>query len=758
MPSPLALSAALVCAAAVQDPARLTLLSESVPLRGPARRVFVAPDGAHVATLGTDGGWCVQALAAASPAANVARTWRSDVEAREGDPVGFSRDGRFVAWVAEGGAAQRRGARGAAALDLASGEEVTLRALAEAALRGTSFRLDAAGDTDARLVATTSWRRGTSPGAALGVGRVGPTATEVDRLTAPVTSDVGWWTSGDAASLAVAETSGTSDRGRRIRRADVIVVSLVDGREVTRGALEDEVSEADPWFPDGLAVDVVGQLVARVSAGRVHLARLDAPGTARAVFGGDVTVIAADGEGGWLVGTRHGAVESWRSEARDDAPVLRERVELGIGAVEWLGREAGALAARGARGRAVRVGAEAPRRVSAAAEAVAAGPYGVLRDGEGALTVVRAGGRTLRLDSDRPEYDDADERCVRVALAGDSLAWLVDGAPRVLDLSREDAEPRELPSLHAGRIEDLAWRGDGLALRGPLGWEALGGVSPEDPSPRSLRESDDDGDTLRAFSPDRALVAAAWEGQGHTTLSFGPVEPGAARSFTLELDGAPSVRELAVAPGGRFVGAAVGGFVLGAASEGALYFDAAGRLVGNDPAGPTRGGGSRHTGSFGFSSDGRYAVAARFDRRVTVRDLEASAVALRYEVPHEAYSHFAEVAAAPDGPWYVLSYPERRLLYVGAFPGAHGDGGLLAGGRIAAVARGVGGWSDGRFDFLPGDRLVTLEAEGVTVRRLPGLEVAARLDVPAGFVRVSPDGRRLALADGAVLRVVDVGR
>jgi hypothetical protein len=216
------------------------------------------------------------------------------------------------------------------------------------------------------------------------------------------------------------------------------------------------------------------------------------------------------------------------------------------------------------------------------------------------------------------------------------------------------------------------------------------------------------------------------------------------------------VRELAVGPGGRFIGAAIGGFVLGASSEGALYFDASGRLVGNDPAGPTPGGGANRVGTFDFSSDGRYAVAAKFDRRVTVRDLEAGAVVQRYEVPREAYSHFAEVLAAPDGPWYVLSYRERALLFVAAFPGPTREGGLLPGGRIEVAARGVGGWSDGRFDFLPGDRLVTLEAGGVTVRHLPGLEVAGRLDVTADFVRAAPDGRRLALVEGAVLRIVAI--
>ena len=62
MLSSIALTIALAYAAVPQDVQRLTLSSESVPLRGPARRIFVAPDGAHLATLGTDGAWCVQAL------------------------------------------------------------------------------------------------------------------------------------------------------------------------------------------------------------------------------------------------------------------------------------------------------------------------------------------------------------------------------------------------------------------------------------------------------------------------------------------------------------------------------------------------------------------------------------------------------------------------------------------------------------------------------------------------------------------------
>lgn len=758
------------------------------PFGGGVRRVLLSPDARSVLTLGEDG-----RLALGDAGAAPRTVWAGDVHAR--DRLAFSADGRLAGWapavptnddLAVFDVATGRRIEGwkATRLDPPDGRESE-----GGERRGARLHVSPEG-----FVAFVADER--SPDFALG--------TPGAPLRGPRDSGSPWSTSSDGRTLGYVSATGSDHEGVRKREATFRLFDVATRREIASARYADETTSADPHLREGAAIDVDGPRFGTIRNGVFRVFDFADPRRVVATLGSGVVCVMARG-GDWLFGTREGRVERWR-DGRPIADLASglapERFTVdhrdGGDAVLWTAH--GAVVFVGGERVFSRSRAES-------FDADAGGGYAFVRDDEGRISTHPMRPPSTLPTSVRPEYDGLDDRCVRGSLQNGVLAVPVDDGLAFLDLrlprpGRTPAD-RRAPSPHGGDVSDAAWNGDRLLVHGARGarvidWSAGAPSSRATLGPATWAGSslcDVEASAARnrkaefgyLFGARRAPVAALrakgaglrilfgskfaqfvdvadaaspWDGlalsdDGTRLARMG--RDGAGKAFIECLDAARGERiwrtdvgdardsnEIRFSPDGAFVGAVVGGFVLGGPSEGIVYFDREGRVVGTDPGGPANVRPTSHTGAFAFSADGRYAVSASFRRQVVVRDLRRGVRALEFEVPQDAYSHFAQVRAAPGGDVFVLSYPERRLLYVASY-----ERGLLPGGRLETAPA----WSDGAFDFVGDDALAVVEPDGVAIRSLRDFERLALLPGIADGVRASEDGRRIAVVRKAEVRV-----
>ncbi len=775
--------------AVAQPPRPWPRVWELEPLQGPIDTFAVSADGRTAVTRGADNRVVVWDVSSGTP------LWTKEAVADKGTLVAVSPDAKIVAVQVP-----HWSNRGCRAFLVEGGKELTgwkTVPLGPGSLRkdplgaewreGPELHLHPSGATifhpsDYRHLIVSSSRKLIYTGAAHSRHRwrIAPTGDQI------------------AVCEIAGLLGGRIPQGQMQCRLEVRVFQLPAVEEIARLRWDELQSREWPHFADALAIDFKGR---RIAIARQGVATVyDFSGQKELYeFGNDISAMIRQGDH-WITGHGDGAVAGFAGKQQ----VFRVAA-LG-GKVEWLKSVPGSgedpaprvvaygkpqhyavLATAKNRPHQVIVRDETSQECRVAGEWIVFRSYKTLR-------VFRAASPLRELPASTREmlYEEEDRRNIPVRVCGNTMFFLRGGTLHVHDLTRG----HEITTLnaHRGELRKVVWGTAGrLAVRswdrtaaldvgqrkllGEIGhrWGVFADNHLLDPEEHSdldawnasacvggtrvgLRGKDvvrvikargckqifgvtgygkrhgalclsDDGKRLAAS---RALD------RRNTRVSIFEIEKTDALLTEVDLP-ARNIEVMVFDPTGRFLAVQTGRHT--------TVLDAHGKAVHAMATGPAAMGETRGCRSFAFTPNGNTVVGASFSGPVKVFDLVARKSVFEFDAPRETYSHFVEVRMSPTGKTFALYYRERNLIYWVSI-----DKGMERHARVLALGGEHGA------DFLPDGRLIVVDHRAgqlwdpATMRKARDLPALSGQEVYA-----APDGKHVAVLEGATVRVFAVG-